>query len=98
MKMEKKVIQALKKVIDPELGLNVVDLGLIYQVKIKSETAFILMTLTSPGCPYADMFLDLVVGAVKKVHGVKKVKVDLTFNPLWNPDKLDSKVRIKLGL
>ena len=72
--MEDKILRALKKVIDPELGINIVDLGLIYKVGQKDGVANILMTLTSPGCPLAGTFKEQVTDAAKKVKEVKKVK------------------------
>ena len=73
--MEDKILRALKKVIDPELGINIVDLGLIYKVGQKDGVANILMTLTSPGCPLAGTFREQVMDVVMKTKEVKKVKV-----------------------
>ena len=95
--MEDKILRALKKVIDPELGINIVDLGLIYKVGQKDGVANILMTLTSPGCPLAGTFKEQVTDAAKKVKEVKKVKVKLTFNPPWTSDKISKKGKLELG-
>jgi len=91
------ILKQLKKVIDPELGINIVDLGLIYDVVVKENNVKIKMTLTSMGCPMSAYFLDSVSDAVKKVKGVKKVKVDLVFEPVWTPDRMNKKVKEKLG-
>ena len=95
--MEDKILRALKKVIDPELGINIVDLGLIYKVGQKDGVANILMTLTSPGCPLAGTFREQVMDVVMKTKEVKKVKVKLTFNPPWTPDKISKKGKLELG-
>lgn len=82
---EERIREELKSVVDPEIGLDVINLGLIYDVKIDGRKVDILMTLTSPGCPVAGMFLAGVKSAVESVPGVEECKVDLTFNPPWDP-------------
>ena len=96
--MEKKVIQALKTVIDPELGVNIVDLGFIYKVKVKEDKAEILMTLTSPGCPLSYVINDLIQKSVRKIKGINKVKINLTFDPTWTPERIDPQIRKQLGI
>lgn len=96
--MEKKVIEALRKVIDPELGVNIVDLGLVYKIKTTDGKVYILMTLTSPGCPLSFVFEDLIRGALSKVRGVKDIKIELTFEPLWSPEKMTKEARLKVGI
>jgi len=96
--MEEKIRKQLKKVIDPELGVNIVDLGLIYKVDYRKGTAIILMSLTSPGCPLAFVFEDLITQSVGRLKGVEKVKIKLTFEPRWSPSKIDRKIRLKLGI
>ncbi|MBI5465516.1 DUF59 domain-containing protein [Candidatus Gottesmanbacteria bacterium] len=91
------VIKKLKEVVDPEIGVNIVDLGLIYEIKVDKGNVNILMTLTTPGCPLAAMFNQEVARKVKELKGVKKVKVDLTFDPPWTPDKMSEEARKKLG-
>lgn len=98
-----KIIQQLKKVIDPELNVNIVDLGLIYDVEVKpsKEKGFdviIKMTLTSPGCPLSYVFEAWIPEAVKKVKGVKDVKMDLVWEPPWDPDKMTDEARESLGI
>lgn len=95
-----KVFSQLKTVVDPELDVNIVDLGLIYKVEInqKKGEVQIDMTLTSPGCPLSFVFQDLVRDAVLKIKGVKKVFVNLVFEPVWNPDRISEEARDKLGV
>lgn len=93
------VSDALRTCKDPELGYNVVDLGLIYDIQIKPDNAvFVKMTLTTPGCPLIDEFLDDVHRKLKAIPGVGQVKVDLTFDPPWSPEKLSPEVKAELGL
>lgn len=73
--------RALKKVVDPELGVSIVDLGLIYDVREEKGTVEVEMTLTSPGCPLAGVIDDKIKGAVKGIKGVKKVTVEITSRP-----------------
>jgi metal-sulfur cluster biosynthetic enzyme len=96
--MEKKIEKALREVVDPELGINIVDLGIIYKIEFEKGIVKILMTLTSPGCPLAFVFEDLIITELKKIEGVKKVEITLTFDPPWSPEKLNAKTRLKLGI
>ncbi|MFH1833317.1 MAG: metal-sulfur cluster assembly factor [Candidatus Levyibacteriota bacterium] len=97
---EKQIRRQLKKVIDPELGINIVDLGLIYGVKIEQKTGNVnvKMTLTFPGCPLATAFSDWVEEGIKEVKGVKKVKVDLVWEPVWTPERISKSAKKKLGV
>lgn len=98
MTLKQNIINKLKTVSDPELLINIVDLGLIYDVKIDKKGAVtIKMTLTSPGCPLSYVFDSMVSNAVKKVKGVKSVKVMLTFDPPWDPGKMSEEARLQLG-
>lgn len=94
------ILQELKQVIDPELNINIVDLGLIYEIGILHETGevTITMTLTTPGCPLSMVFEEWVPDAVKKVDGVKKVMIDLVWEPAWNPDKISDDAKEELGI
>jgi radical SAM protein len=83
-----RVIGALRAVLDPELGLSVVDLGLIYGVDIEGGTVRITMTLTAPGCPLHDVMADWVRRAVLGIAGVEQVDVTLTFDPPWTPERI----------
>jgi metal-sulfur cluster biosynthetic enzyme len=82
------VMQALATVLDPELGMSIVDLGLVYEVRIRGGAVAITMTLTAPGCPIHDVMPDWVRAAVRRVPGVETVEVTLTFAPPWTPDRV----------
>ena len=83
-----RVTQALRSVLDPELSLSVVDLGLVYGIAIDGPTVRITMTLTAPGCPLHDVMADWVRRAVLAVPGVQEVEVNLTFDPPWTPARI----------
>ena len=96
--MRKKIIDALKEVYDPEIPINVYDLGLIYDVKVNEALRVdILMTLTSPTCPTADFIKEMIKDAIMGVDGVKNVEIELTFEPMWTPDKITKEAREELG-
>lgn len=85
------IIANLKRVYDPEINLNIYDLGLIYQVAVNDELdANVIMTLTSPNCPAAEILPMEVEFATRAVNSVNKVKVTLTFDPPWNPEEMIS--------
>jgi radical SAM protein len=85
---EPAVMQALGTVLDPELGMSIVDLGLVYDVRIRGGAVGITMTLTAPGCPIHDVMPEWVRTAVTRVAGVETVDVTLTFEPPWTPDRI----------
>jgi len=93
-----KVKEKLKECIDPETGLSVIDLGLIYNISIEENKVVIEMTLTTPFCPYGFMIVSCVEEKVKEINGVKDVKINLVFNPPWSPEKMSKEARKKLGL
>ena len=82
------VTEALRAVLDPELGMSVVDLGLIYDVRIEGDRIDIIMTLTAEGCPLHDAMSEWVRQAVGTIPGVDEVAVAITFDPPWTPDRL----------
>jgi metal-sulfur cluster biosynthetic enzyme len=84
----RQVLDALRSVVDPELGLSVVDLGLIYQVAVRGGRVSVTMTLTTPGCPIHDVMPEWVRRAVLVVPGVECVDVTLTFDPPWTPERI----------
>lgn len=105
---EEQVYEKLRRVLDPELGVNIVDLGLVYKVELneqktenneKRKKIFITMTLTSPGCPLAGSFSFLVKSAVSELEGVGEegVDVELTFDPPWTPEMMSQECRAELG-
>lgn len=93
-----KVLEKLKEIIDPELNVNIVDLGLIYDVNIDDDNVDIKMTLTSPGCPLSFVFQEWVTDAVKKIKGVRNVTIDLVWEPAWNPDRMSEDAKEKIGI
>lgn len=93
------ILAQLKKVLDPELKIDVVDLGLIYDVSVgRTGNVEILMTLTTPFCPLSAFFEKELVSAVKEVKDVSDVKINLTFDPPWNASKMSEEARLQLGL
>jgi len=99
MKIERDIIMALRQVYDPEIPVNVYDLGLIYEVKVNDEhEVYIQMTLTAPNCPMADYVVEQVHEAVKDVPGVVDVKIDLVFEPVWDRSRMSEEALVELGL
>ncbi len=93
-----KVIEALKTVYDPEIPVNIYDLGLIYGLTISDEGVVDLeMTLTAPGCPVAEHFPSWVEDAVKTVEGVNDAHVELVWDPPWNPERMSEEAKLELG-
>lgn len=87
IKLEDQVRSNLRRVIDPEIGINIVDLGLVYDVHVNEENDVqVLMTLTAPNCPFGEMIMMESEFAVRSVKGTNNVKINLTFDPPWNPD------------
>ncbi|MDQ6768155.1 MAG: metal-sulfur cluster assembly factor [Candidatus Eremiobacteraeota bacterium] len=96
---EERVREELKTVVDPEIGIDMVSLGLIYGVRIEDTTVYVTMTLTSPGCPVAGMFLNAVHTALMSIPGVSEAKVDLTFAPPWDPRTMASEeAKMMMGI
>ncbi|MDO8927397.1 MAG: iron-sulfur cluster assembly protein [Bacteroidota bacterium] len=92
------IIERLKDVYDPEIPVNIYDLGLIYNVDVdEANQANIIMTLTSPGCPVADMLVEDVRQAALAVENVANVDVDLTFDPPWDKSMMSEEARLELG-
>ncbi len=93
------VIAALKEVYDPEIPVNIYDLGLIYELTIsKAHEVFILMTFTAPNCPMADQVLMEVREGVEAVPGITKCTIEMTFEPAWDKSMLSEEARLELGL
>lgn len=94
---EEEVREQLKQVMDPELNVNIVDLGLIYEIEVdKDDNVEILMTLTTPGCPLHGVFDELVKREVKKLD-VGNIEVELTFEPKWTPEEMSDEARDEIG-
>ena len=90
-------MKVLKECYDPEIGISLVDLGLIYDVQVKNDKVHIRMTLTTPGCPMHAFMVKDVEENVKKMKGVKEVKVELVWGPPWTPDRMSKDAKKKLG-
>lgn len=95
---EKDVKNALKAVKDPELNLDVVVLGLIYDIEITEGDVHVTMSLTSPMCPVAEQLVSEARDTVSAVEGVAECEVELTFNPPWTPERISPLIRSSLGL
>jgi len=97
--LEARVITALKNVFDPEIPVNIYDLGLVYELKIdENANVSITMTLTAPNCPIAEDMPGIVMEEVKKVEGVGDVNVELTFEPPWDQTRISKEAMLDLGL
>ncbi len=90
--------KALRAVKDPELNLNIIDIGLVYDVEASEEgDVHVKMTLTSPGCPAGAEIIDDVKKVAGDLEGVRNVEVELVWDPYWTPEKMDPRVRAFLG-
>ena len=99
MKIKEKVIAEIKKVYDPEIPVNIYDLGLIYKIDIKNENeAYVEMTLTSPNCPVADSLPKMVKDNICYIEGIKKVDLKLVWNPPWTKDMMSEEAKLELNL
>ncbi len=97
--LREKIIETLKTIYDPEIPVNIYDLGFIYDIDItENDEVAILMTLTAPNCPEAQTLPMYVEYAIREIPEVKNVRVMLTFDPPWSPDNLSDDVRLTLGL
>ena len=96
--LRERVVEALKTIFDPEIPVNIYDLGLIYRVEIKDGFAEVDMTLTTPGCPVAQTFPGMVEGAVKLVPGISGAAVELVWDPPWTQTLISEAARLELGL
>lgn len=98
LQLEEKIVTMLKTVYDPEIPVNIYDLGLIYNVDVDEENnVTVTMTLTAPNCPAADFILEDVRIKVESIQEIKNVIVDLTFEPEWNRDMLSDEAKLELG-
>jgi metal-sulfur cluster biosynthetic enzyme len=91
------VEQALTNVIDPELGLDFVELGLIYEVAVEESEVFVTFTLTSPGCPIGPQVSEQIEEFVGELEGVTAVHPKMTFTPPWSPDRMSEDAKFALG-
>lgn len=92
------IIENLKEVYDPEIPVNVYDLGLIYNVDIdENSKVTVIMTLTAPGCPVVDLLIEDIREAVLKTEGVEDADIELTFEPPWDKSMMSEEARLELG-
>lgn len=97
--IKERIVEALKNVYDPEIPVNIYDLGLIYNIEVNDESVvFIAMTLTTPGCPVAETFPIMVEQMVCKVEGVNDCEVEIVWDPPWTKDMLTEEAMVELGL
>ena len=99
MKIKDKIITEIKKVSDPEIPVNIYDLGLIYKIEIKNENeAYVEMTLTSPNCPVADSLPKMVKENIYSIEEIEKVDLKLVWNPPWTKDMMSEEAKLELNL
>jgi FeS assembly SUF system protein len=96
---EETIIKELRTIFDPEIPVNIYDIGLIYKIEIiNGDSVRVLMTLTSPNCPVADSLIQEVDQKIRALDGVEKLSVELTFEPPWSEDLLTEEAKLELGL
>ena len=96
--LEERVIEQLKTIFDPEIPVNIYDLGLIYKIDLSDDfTLSIDMTLTAPNCPAADFIVEDVRQRLESIDGVKGVEVNLVFEPEWDKDMMTEEAKVELG-
>lgn len=99
VQLETKIVEVLKNIYDPEIPVNIYELGLIYEIVVDEDsTVHISMTLTAPNCPMADKLLGEVNQKVKEIEGVKDLDLKLTFDPPWDKSMLSEEAALALGL
>ncbi|MDA3883736.1 MAG: iron-sulfur cluster assembly protein [Bacteroidales bacterium] len=97
--LEEEIITTLSSIYDPEIPVNIYDLGLIYEINLdKLPEVSILMTLTSPNCPMTDVIIYQIQNRLMLIEGVENVFVDLTFDPPWDKEMISEEGKLKLGL
>ena len=97
--LERRVRSNLRRVIDPEIGINIVDLGLVYDIDIQDKDVTITHTLTSMFCPFGDMIMMESEFAIRSTEGVNLIKLNLTFDPPWNPDiHVSDEAKYQMGI
>ena len=97
MEIKEKIINEIRKIYDPELPVNIYELGLIYDIKVVGKKAEIKMTLTTPNCPVAESLPLEVKNKIADIDGVKSAEVEMTFDPPWNRDLMSEEAKLELG-
>ena len=96
---KKKIVEEIKKIYDPEIPVNIYELGLIYKIEVESESKVLIeMTLTSPNCPVAESLPKLVKENILKIDGIKNVDLKLVWDPPWTKDKMSEAAKLELNL
>ncbi len=95
--LEAQVVDVLKSIFDPEIPVNIYDLGLIYEIRVNNKSVFVRMTLTAPNCPVADVLPQQVEAAIGMLPDVDESTVILTFDPPFSPDMMSEEARLELG-
>jgi len=98
MVSKEEVMNRLKQCYDPEIPVNIVDLGLIYDVNVEGEIVHVKMTLTAPGCPMHSLIARDVRNKLESMDGVKEAKVEMVWEPRWTPDRISPEAKFKLGI
>ena len=98
MDLREQVIAEIRKIYDPEIPVNIYELGLIYDVNVKEDKAKIIMTLTSPNCPVAESLPNEVKNNIMKLEGVNKVDLELVWDPPWDKDRMSEAAKLELNL
>ena len=98
MSKKELIIEEIRKIYDPEIPVNIYDLGLIYEVEVNEDKAKIVMTLTSPNCPVAESLPNEVKEGVMQVEGIENVDLELVWDPPWNKDMMSEAAKLELNL
>lgn len=99
MEIESEIILTLKNIYDPEIPVNIYELGLIYEILVEEDkTVEVTMTLTAPNCPVADSLIEDIHRQLNAINGVKEAKVNLTFDPPWDQSMLSDEAKLELGM
>ncbi len=97
MSIKEKIIEEIKTIFDPEIPVNIYELGLIYDVTVDGDKAHVLMTLTAPACPAAEMLPEEVKVKAESVEGISEAEVELTFDPPWEKEMMSEEAQLELG-
>lgn len=93
-----RVMEALRQVVDPELGINIVDLGLVYSGDVRDGQVHVTMTMTTPACPMEELLMEMVHSAIlRELSEARSVEVDLVWDPPWTPDMMSPAAKVQLG-